>query len=108
MDPVAGIVGGILCFLGIFVAIPICIWATQTQAFEDAKKSYMACLEALKREPHNADRREATLTAGREYARRAGNKGIAFDEVALMNDINAACARASVVAEPAAPKPTVE
>jgi hypothetical protein len=68
----------------------------QIMAQNRAKEAYLASLEKLKRDPHNPDLREDTLALGRKYANLARNRrGVAlFDEVALMNDINAACARA--------------
>ena len=69
-----------------------------------AKKAYQDSLEKLKRDPTNPDLRAKTLELGREYSNtRRDNKGHPlFDEMALMNDINAACARAPVVAAVAA------
>lgn len=66
------------------------------QAMEEAKVKYQGSLEQLKQDPHNPELREHTLALGRKYASLTrNNQGVAlFDEVALMNDINAACARA--------------
>src|SRR5262245_30300300 len=66
----------------------------------DAKKvqaaleAYRSSLQALKKDPANSDLRQKTLNLGRIYSNLARDKkGITiFDEVALMNDINAACA----------------
>ena len=60
------------------------------------KKAYQHGLERLKHDPHNPDRRLETLTLGREYANlaRSGEGVMIFDEVAIMNEINAACAGA--------------
>lgn len=52
---------------------------------------YERSLLILKQDPTNADHRQQTLLLGREYARaaREGGKETIFDEMALMNDINA-------------------
>jgi hypothetical protein len=64
---------------------------------EDARLAYQQRLAQLKADPTNADLRQSTLELGRAYSRRTRNEaGIpSFDEVALMNDINAACAGAT-------------
>lgn len=61
------------------------------------RKAYREALDALRSDPTNPDRKEAALAAGREYAGacRMGGMGSVFDEVALGNDIAAACAGAS-------------
>jgi hypothetical protein len=93
---VIGLVVGALVLIG------------QALALAQAKKAYFAALERLKRDPHNPDLREEALARGRAYA--GVSKGLAsagvtvFDEVALMNDINAACARAGMPQAPA-PQP---
>ncbi|WP_394793376.1 SHOCT domain-containing protein [Armatimonas sp.] len=65
---------------------------------ESARKAYLESLASLKISPTNADRKQKTLTLGRHYASltRDANGNTLFDEVALMNDINAACAAANV------------
>jgi hypothetical protein len=59
-----------------------------------AKKNYEDTLKALKREPANANLRQKALELGRAYSNlmRDQKGNTIFDEVALMNDINAACA----------------
>ena len=63
-----------------------------------AKREYDACLGDLKHDPNNPDLREKTLKLGRRYSElmRDVHGRTLFDEIALMNDINAACARATV------------
>lgn len=58
---------------------------------ERARKDYQSSLNSLKRSPTNVNIRQNTLMRGREYARllRDNKKETIFDEVALMNDINA-------------------
>ena len=71
---------------------------------------YKQCLARLRHDPSNPVLRQETLAAGRAYvllARRSQGQGGAlhvFDEVALSNDIAAACAAASA---PPAASPTV-
>ena len=66
-------------------------------AIEEARKAYLQSLAALKDRPADADLRERTLALGRAYASRTRNNqgNTLFDEFALMNDINAACAAAT-------------
>ena len=61
----------------------------------EAKIKYQTSLEKLKENPTNPEIREKTLELGRLYAHFASNQSgaTAFDELAMMNDINAACAR---------------
>lgn len=65
---------------------------------KSAEQSYRAKLQSLRCDPNNPDLREKTLELGRAYSNMMrNNKGhTIFDEMALMNDINAACARATV------------
>jgi len=67
-----------------------------------AYERYQSCLHSLKMNPINADLKQKALLAGREYsnlARDAQGRTL-FDEVALMNDINAACAAATKAPSP--------
>lgn len=87
---------------------------------KEARKAYYASLERLKRDPANPDRREEALLLGRRYIailnsfRNTTASAATYSEVSLMNDINAACARANVasvapLAQVAQPTPpTVE
>jgi hypothetical protein len=99
---------GYFCVLFVVVAlIGACVAGYQLNARSEAKQAYLESLEKLKRDPQNPDLREQTLALGRAYAL----KGVpGFDEVALMNDINAACARTvnQVGAQEVAKKPSVE
>ena len=60
----------------------------------EAKIKYQVSLEDLKNSPTNINSREKTLELGRLYSNLTNNlTGVtAFNELALMNDINAACA----------------
>jgi hypothetical protein len=59
----------------------------------EAKATYHASLEKLSDDPTNPSLRKTTLEFGRVYSNLTRKKqGVSlFDEVALMNDINAAC-----------------
>ena len=73
-----------------------------------AKWNYHQSLASLKAHPTNADLRQRTLALGRVYANQTWGKiGVTlFDEVALMNDMNAACAGAVHLPQPAGANPT--
>jgi hypothetical protein len=64
---------------------------------EQAKKAYCNSLRRLQQDPNNPDLRADTVRLGREYAALAkDSKGRStFDEVAIANDLQAACARAT-------------
>jgi hypothetical protein len=83
--------------VGLVIVVILAIFLNLS--LDDAKKAYLAALERLKVDPHNPNLREEVLSLGRKYAAKARGAGNAtlFDEVALMNDINAACARAGTV-----------
>lgn len=85
------IVSILLLLLVLFVKIT-------RRAKAKVRKAYENCLEQLKRDPNNPELRETTLRIGRCYSNIMRDlKGhTIFDEMALMNDINAACARATV------------
>ncbi|MFL1526213.1 hypothetical protein [Pseudomonas sp. O230] len=73
-------------------------WAhAQEKAKTEAREAYQRSLANLKADPRNADLRQQTLALGRAYSNLIRDKKgqTVFDEVALMNDINAACAGAS-------------
>jgi Short C-terminal domain len=65
---------------------------------EAARLRYLESLNQLKKSPTNADLKQQTLALGRAYSSLTRDKkgNTLFDEVALMNDINAACAAASL------------
>ena len=67
------------------------------RALDRARDAYLRSLSELKQEPANPDLKHHTLALGRIYstlARKSGARNV-FDEVALMNDINAACVAAT-------------
>jgi hypothetical protein len=80
----------------IIVVIVISIARAVSAVQEKAKNAYQRSLNQLKHDPANSDLRQQTLALGRTYSNlmRNNNGNTIFDEVALMNDINAACASA--------------
>ena len=80
-----------------------------------AKEEYEASLDRLQSDPNNPALRTQTLKIGRHYIEivkaqahlTKDTSGIdTFDEMSLMNDINAACARSTEVAAARFNKPT--
>ncbi len=68
--------------------------------FKTAQDHYLKALSYLKINPTDANLKQQALSYGRDFAEITGKyQGIVgvtlFDEVALMNDINAACAGSS-------------
>ncbi len=101
--------GSFVCCGGIIAVIAIAIILNENaakqrrKALEDARVAYQTSLAHLERNPTSAELRQRTLELGRVYSNLTrDNKGLTiFDnEVALMNDINAACAGATVVSNP--------
>lgn len=70
--------------------------AQRAKAKEDAWRQYQEYLGHYRRDPTNPTLREYALQAGRSYSNLCRNsKGVTiYDEVALMNDLNAAGAAA--------------
>ena len=79
------------------VLVAIITAVSKNSARKQAKEAYDKALAELKVDPRNPEKRQRTLQLGREYSKTTrDDKGITvFDEVALMNDINAACAAAT-------------
>jgi hypothetical protein len=102
---------GFLCCGGIIVFIIALIMSVNSDAKKQAEKqaetlaqaraAYQNSLINLKANPTSADLRQRTLEYGRAYSNLTRNKSgvTVFDEVALMNDINAACAGATTITE---------
>lgn len=72
---------------------------TLSFAIAESKTDYQKALQNLKSNPTNANLRLITLELGRIYSNLTREEtGVTiFDEIALMNDINAACAGATVL-----------
>jgi|SRR6185436_2628216 len=71
----------------------------RAKELREAETAYHASLAALKAAPTDADLKEETLRNGRVFSNLTRNRqGVTmYDEVALMNDINAASARAGAL-----------
>ena len=82
------VVIGLLIWIGVYGAMDL------EKRQENARHQYHMCLSSLKKEPDNADLRQRTLAMGRIYSflLRDAKGNTLFDEIALMNDITAACA----------------
>jgi len=82
-------------------------WMTNLQT---SYKAYHELLRQLRQAPTNPQLKQKALDAGRNYASwtRRGKGSTVFDEVALANDIQAACAAASASSAPIAMALTVE
>lgn len=100
--------GGVLVLVVIVVAVNESAARRRAKELKEARDAYQTSLAQLKRNPTNANCRQRTLQLGRVYSNLTRNKkGVTiFDEIALMNDINAACAGATTVDSP--PKTTYE
>jgi hypothetical protein len=98
---------GFLVVIGIVVGLIFLVHRQERLRQEDIRKRvqamyyaedlYKDSLETLKNNPSDANRKQKCLQLGRELAdlsrRYQGISGVTiFDELALMNDINAACA----------------
>jgi ribosome-binding protein aMBF1 (putative translation factor) len=79
----------------------------KANALAASREAYHNSLKRLKASPTNADLRQETLKLGRRYSNLTRNKrGVTiFDEVALSNDINAACAGTTNIHENKSAKP---
>lgn len=91
-------VGGVALF--VFVIGAFAYAATQKRrAKARAEKAYRDTLELLKSHPSDPELRQTCLALGRAYSNLTRDKkGVTlFDEVALSNDISAACAAATAV-----------
>jgi hypothetical protein len=86
--------------IGVVVVMGLIAFGKST-AQQNAKNAYEKSLGDLTADPGNAALRKATLTLGRTYANLTRDqKGVTlFDEVALMNDINAACGAAAITTQ---------
>lgn len=97
-----------LVAIGVVVAIylrsQVGSQAQEAKALREARDNYRRMLEELKTNPTDPDLRRRTLDFGRHYSNLTRQRrGVTvFDEVALANDINAACAAAAGPQTPAA------
>jgi hypothetical protein len=106
-------VDGCLVVFLVVVVVAAAAAILQNREKERARRAYLHSLARLKLDPANPDLREETLRLGRSYSNLTRNRrGVTiFDEVALSNDISAACAGAfrqpKQLAEPR-PQATIE
>jgi hypothetical protein len=79
----------------------------KAKALAAARDAYQNALRNLKANPTDPNLRQLTLGLGRAYSNLTRNKkGVTiFDEVALSNDISAACAGAANILESTVTKP---
>ena len=79
--------------------------AGKRSAMEKARAAYQEALDDLKRHPADPNKKQHALTLGRTYSNLTRNKqGVTiFDEMALMNDLNAATAHAHQAVSASAP-----
>jgi hypothetical protein len=102
--------GGIVIFLVVTIVLAIKYGNEQTKRqneirdaaikrLNQARDAYFDSLRKLKANPTSADLRQTTLQLGRTYSNLTRNQqGVTiYDEVALSNDINAACAGAATL-----------
>jgi len=84
----------LLAIVVVVFAAALFIAHQRAKEIQAALKAYRGSLQALKADPANSDLRQKTLSLGRIYSNLVRDKkgNTLFDEVALMNDINAACA----------------
>lgn len=100
--------GVLLICVGIPVIL-LALWIYTTEQkkkqIEEARDNYRRALEKLREKPASNDLRESALKYGRYYVALASNyKGSTFDEVGLLNDLNAI--QAPVAAQVASAEPS--
>lgn len=102
---------GLSLFLVILILVIVALTVRRVRAtnahqraMTGAYTDYQMALKKLKANPSNADLKQSTLALGRSYSAltREDKSVTVFDEIALMNDINAATAGA-MTSTPAAP-----
>ena len=92
----AGVILGVLFWV---IIIGVLIWAANLKSKK--KKAYLNALQELKQNPNDPNLHEKVLKLGRRcFGLKVHPEGkTQFGEVALMNDINAACAGRTVKVE---------
>ena len=85
-----------LVVIAITIFVNVQSLSTREHALRAARDAYHGSLAKLKAAPNNADLKQRTLDLGRAYANltREQKRATIYDEMALMNDINAATAGA--------------
>lgn len=92
---------GFVVILGAILVLSAISAKRKEKELTDARFAYQTSLARLKSDPTNANLRQQTLSLGRVYSSLTRKKkGVSlFDEMALSNDINAACAGATFTPE---------
>jgi hypothetical protein len=90
---------GVALFLLIAVGFPglvVWSWVRGARGIMNAERAYRASLADLRADPTNPHLREETLELGRRVIRLNSRSGVrgGLSELAMTNDINAACAHA--------------
>lgn len=102
----------VILFIAVVIGLAVVAGDARERRLRKAREAYHASLVELKRDPANPDRKQHALALGRAYSKltRDRLRVTVFDEVALSNDISAACAGAMVPRVVAAPSlaPTPE
>lgn len=85
---------GFLALLVIAIFVIVTLSNADAKKKREAKEAYQGALAKLKANPSSSDLRQQALALGRIYSNVMRDKkgNTLFDEVALMNDIGAACA----------------
>jgi hypothetical protein len=101
--------GCVVVILLVVAAIVVFVIA-QSLERDKAHRAYLESLDLLRSNPTSAALRTETLRLGRAYSNLTRNrKGVTiYDEIMLMNDINAACAAASAASASQPPQLSVE
>ncbi|WP_426117062.1 SHOCT domain-containing protein [Pseudomonas sp. DSP3-2-2] len=96
-------------WLALIGVITFIFWSRSKRTVA-AEQAYRHSLHRLRHDPRNQDLRQQALGLGRQYANllRGSNGHALFDEVALMTDINAACAGAMGQEQSTHPTDSVE
>lgn len=85
---------GFLVLLVIVIVVVVITSNADAKRKREARDAYQGALSKLKANPSSSDLRQQALSLGRAYSNVMRDKkgNTLFDEVALMNDIGAACA----------------
>jgi hypothetical protein len=96
--------GGVFCLI-VLIVVGVVVFTSKNnkaQELQAARERYLEALNKLKQNPRDPNLKQVALGVGRQYSFLTRNKqGITtFDEMALMNDLNAATAHAFEVSAP--------
>lgn len=94
-DAGGGLCGGTGFLLLITVVLALVVsFKAESKRLNEVRENYFSALADLRRDPTNRHLREYTFVLGRIYSEltRSREEGAVYDEIALSNDIIAACA----------------